>query len=42
MNPRQAISILLLSPFYLRLPPTARLALVREFCANFASSESNS
>ena len=35
MSHRQAIRILLLSPFYLRLPTSARLVLVREFCEMF-------
>jgi len=36
MTPRNAISILMLSPMYFRLGLHARLILVREFCAGFS------
>ena len=33
MNIRQAIRILMMSPFYFKLTLTARMSLLKEFCA---------
>jgi hypothetical protein len=35
MSPREAIRILMLSPFYFRLRPSQRWQLVREYCQQF-------
>jgi len=39
MTPKQAVSILMLSPVYFRLTLHARLVLVREFCAGFSAGQ---
>jgi hypothetical protein len=33
MTSRQAIKVLMMSPFYFKLELSARMALVKEFCA---------
>jgi len=35
MTPREAIRILMLSPFYFRMEPVHRKQLVKEFCELF-------
>jgi len=35
MTPKEAVSILMLSPVYFKLALHLRLVLVREFCTNF-------
>jgi hypothetical protein len=37
MTPKEAVSILMLSPVYFKLALRLRLVLVREFCTNFPS-----
>jgi hypothetical protein len=39
MTPREAIRILMLSPFYFRLPPKNRRQLIREFCDLYTQRE---
>ncbi len=39
MTTREAIRILMLSPFYFRLTPEGRKQLIKEYCELFAHSE---